>query len=63
MWCCLFFNFIQFVIVENLSTSDLALSRVKGVILLEQFLCEFIKAFVQTALPSCFALFPATMVP
>ena len=30
MWCCLFFNFTQFVILENLSILDLALSAVKG---------------------------------
>ena len=30
LWCCLFFNFQQFVILENLSLLHLALSRVKG---------------------------------
>ena len=30
LWCCLFFNFTQFVILENLSVLDLALSGVKG---------------------------------
>ena len=32
MWCCLFFNFCQFVILENLSIFDLALLGVKGLI-------------------------------
>ena len=31
--CCLFFNFTQFVILENLSILDLKLSGVKGLIL------------------------------
>ena len=30
LWCCLFFNFLQFVILENLSVLDLALSGLKG---------------------------------
>ena len=30
MWCCLFFNFTHFVILENLLILDLALSGVKG---------------------------------
>ena len=28
LWCCLFFNFTQFVFSENLSVLDLALSGV-----------------------------------
>ena len=28
LWCCLFFNFTQFVILESLSIFDLALSGV-----------------------------------
>ena len=30
LWCCLLFSFTQFVIFENLSIFDLALSGVKG---------------------------------
>ena len=30
LWCCLFFNFTQFVIFTNLSVLDLALSGMKG---------------------------------
>ena len=30
LWCCLLFNFTQFVILENLLRMDLALSGVKG---------------------------------
>ena len=30
LWCCSCFNFTQFVILENLSSLDLALSGVKG---------------------------------
>ena len=30
---CLFFNFTQFLILENVSVLDLALSRVKGLII------------------------------
>ena len=30
LWCCLFFNFTQVVILENLLILDLALSGVKG---------------------------------
>ena len=30
MWCCWFVNFTQFVMLENLSILDLALSGVKG---------------------------------
>ena len=29
LWCCLFFNFTQFVILEDLSMLDLPLSGVK----------------------------------
>ena len=32
MWCCLLFNFTQFVILENFSILDLALSGVKRLI-------------------------------
>ena len=32
LWCCLTFDFTQFVILENLSILDLALSGVKGLI-------------------------------
>ena len=30
LWCCLFFNFTQFVVLENLLVFDLALSGVNG---------------------------------
>ena len=30
LWCCLIFSFTQFVILEDLSSLDLALSGVKG---------------------------------
>ena len=30
LWCCLLFNFTQFVILEHLSVLDLALLGVKG---------------------------------
>ena len=30
LWCCLFFNFTQFVILEHLPILDLALSGGKG---------------------------------
>ena len=30
LWCCLLFNFTQFIILENLSILNFALSRVKG---------------------------------
>ena len=32
LWCCLFFNFTQFVILENVSSLELALSGVKRLI-------------------------------
>ena len=32
LWCCLFFNITQFVILENFSVLDLVLSGVKGLI-------------------------------
>ena len=30
LWCCLFFNFTKFLIMENLSVLDLVLSGMKG---------------------------------
>ena len=33
LWCCLFVNFTQFVILVNLSILDLALSGMKGLTL------------------------------
>ena len=36
-WCCLVLNFTQFVIFENLSILDLALSGVKGLSHIDAF--------------------------
>ena len=30
LWCCFYFDFTQFVILENLSILDLAMSGVQG---------------------------------
>ena len=40
LWCCLFFNFTQSVPVENLSGLDLALLRMKGLMLAILFFNE-----------------------